>query len=265
MNKYLIGKGREAEVYKINEQKVLKLFYKSVEKNIVQREFAISKELNNYSLPIPKFYGVQNEDGRLGLIYEYIKGDLLISMMIKYPFKISNYIYKFSLLHKQLHKVYPNNIPNLEEKLRFDIERQRLIDKKQTQGLIANLNTLCNEDEALLHWDYHPANIIVNQGQYKVIDWTGASIGPRIADVARTYMLFKYSYIDSTSPMINNLLEPIKQKLAKIYLANYAESQNEKDLVDKWLPIIATARLNEGISELEKGRLVRLINPKIRT
>lgn len=256
----LIGKGREAEVYRMDEKRILKLFFHNVPNNIVQRELAISKELNNYSLPIPKFYGIQNEDGRLGLIYEYVKGDLLMSLMIKNPFKISNYICKFSLIHKQLHEVPSPDIPNLEEKLRFDIENQLIINKKQTNKLLVNLNALCKEDKVLLHWDYHPANVIISSGDYFVIDWTGASVGPRLADVARTYMLFKYSYIDSIPQILNKAIQPIKDKLADNYLSSYFGNKDGIDLVTTWLPIVAAARLSENITDYEKDTLLRLIN-----
>ncbi len=256
----LIGKGREAEVYMMDEKRILKLFFQNVPNNIVQREVIISKELNNYSLPIPKYFGTLDQGTRKGLIYEYIQGELLINSMIKNPFKLNQYILQFVSTHKTLHKISHAKIPRLEDKLRSDIQKQILINPHKVEKLIIKVETLCQNERNLLHWDYHPANIIVYQGEYKVIDWTGASLGPRIADVARTYMLFKYSYIDSISLILNKLVEPIKHKLAKMYLASYLESKEELDLVKAWLPIIAIARLSEGIGNFEKDRLVKLIN-----
>ena len=57
---------------------------------------------------------------------------------------------------------------------------------------INNLPRLFNEAEVefvLAHGDFHPANIIDNNGNYVVIDWSRSYIGPSESDIASTLII----------------------------------------------------------------------------
>lgn len=47
----------------------------------------------------------------------------------------------------------------------------------------------------LLHWDLHPANVIMTGNGPVIIDWEGARRGPAVADVAMTWVIIGSSDI----------------------------------------------------------------------
>ena len=49
------------------------------------------------------------------------------------------------------------------------------------------------------HGDFHPLNVMVDGTRASVIDWTDAGLGPREADVSRTFLLFHIAAIAAGS------------------------------------------------------------------
>lgn len=91
--KQLIGTGRTAEVFKYKNNEILKLYYKNIPENIALQEYKISKTLSDTQLPIAKCYDIIKEDERIGIIFEEIKGQSLMSLMSKKPWKIKTYAF----------------------------------------------------------------------------------------------------------------------------------------------------------------------------
>ena len=50
--------------------------------------------------------------------------------------------------------------------------------------------------EVYVHGDLHPMNVILTDAGPVVIDWEGARVGPRDADVATTWMLIEIGELD---------------------------------------------------------------------
>lgn len=70
----LINQGRTAEIFSLGDNQILKLFRKSIPLTAIEAEMMITSVIQDYDLPIPKFFGKMEYDERIGLIYEYIKG-----------------------------------------------------------------------------------------------------------------------------------------------------------------------------------------------
>jgi aminoglycoside phosphotransferase (APT) family kinase protein len=94
------------------------------------------------------------------------------------------------------------------------------------------------DGDRLRHGDFHPQNIVGPIGRETILDWLDASRGDPAADVCRTYVLIK----------------PVSEELAAAYVEAYAALGNvSRDDIMNWLPLVAAARLAEGVEDESSG------------
>ena len=91
-----------------------------------------------------------------------------------------------------------------------------------------------------------------------MIDWTNGTRGDPAADVARTLVLAGGGALDEDAPVVVRLLAPSARRLLVAgYLRAYARGAPlDRDLVERWLPVWAAARLSEDIPS-ERAALLR--------
>ena len=103
--------------------------------------------------------------------------------------------------------------------------------------------------DRLLHGDFHPANLLRSTNGYVVIDWTNGASGDPAADVARTILLMSGGKPADGTALVVRVIAPVARRvLIAGYLSAYTrEAPLDRDLVDRWLPVWAAARLAEDI------------------
>jgi len=114
------------------------------------------------------------------------------------------------------------------------------------------------EDTVLCHGDFHPDNIVLSARGPVILDWTDATHGHPLADVARTALLMQHAALPPHMPG-RWLIESGRALWFWLYLRRYCQLRSvSPGQVEAWLLPMAAARLSEGIPE-EEGRLLRLI------
>lgn len=118
-------------------------------------------------------------------------------------------------------------------------------------------NTLC-------HFDFHPGNIIIRDKEAFIIDWMTACIGDPNADVARTYLLFRYGELQHVNYFVNKMILILKKRIGRIYISNY---QNDKNIsnydFEQWLLPVAAGRLSEWITVHERKQLLAFVKKEL--
>jgi aminoglycoside phosphotransferase (APT) family kinase protein len=122
------------------------------------------------------------------------------------------------------------------------------------------LETLPRGDR-LCHGDFHPGNVLVASGggdggdRPIAIDWTGASRGDPAADVARSFLIIRFGGLTpDATPAVAALARVGRRLLWRGYASAYAI---DRAALARWLPVVAAARLAEGIDG-ERARLLQL-------
>ena len=243
--KYLKS-GECADIYEIDDKTVLKLGKYGWGKEVLYQEFTNGKLLNHFKIPSPKVYDFIEIDGRYGYTMEKLLDITVIDLMWKYPIKFIKYAKKMADIHATIHKSnVVDGLPTLIDKY------QEFIHDKE--GIDDNIKNLINKDikqlyfeskHCICHGDFHPINIMVNNGEYFVIDWILASIGPAEADVAGTYLITKlYSSTTTSGNIFKRFISSIGGKIiAKTYLKEYISitGANKKQILKELLSFISS-------------------------
>ncbi len=265
----VIGKGRAAEVIYWGNNRVLKLFYKKFPSNIIDYQFKVDTLVGKIFPNCPKPFEKIKENGRIGILYEYIEGITLIEFMKKKIINIGKALRMLAEIHVEMHKYESKDINSLKNIFKPIIHQTNLLDDDQKKEITNYIEKL-PDGNAICHGDLHPDNIIVSKNKLYVIDWANTYSGNPNSDVARTFYLIKYGTSPSDEDTLKKsfihrfLYKAIKSRLSKIYVKHYLKLTGiSLKEIKKWDLAIFATRLRESVP-LEYDNLLKMINNSLK-
>lgn len=237
-----------AEVYELEEGKVLKLFYESIPKHWITYEFQVTSKVSDITDFAPKVYEVISFAGRKGIVYQKANGESMLNLINSKPLKIRKFGYKLARLHASIHKLQIEKLPNQKDYYHRAINESKGMLGNRIDIILDYLNKLPNGNN-ICHGDLHPDNIIMTQEKLIAIDWMNACSGNSLADVARTILLINTPYIKSSVSSIMKLfIKLFQRQLYLSYLKEYIRLTGVSlHDINEWLVPVAAARLSEKI------------------
>ena len=209
-----IGEGNTADIFLIDDKKVLKLFKSGYSQDAVLKEYRNHCLVGELTDSVPRVYDFMEADGRYGYSMENVKGVSLASFMLRQQ-SFAQAMERFVRIHKDwlsmrcgravLYKDWMKNV------LRGKAADKALFDR--IEGL--------PDGDILCHGDFHPYNILITEeDRHVVIDFANICRGPREYDIARTYFLLKSAKADM--PVAEIYLE--KMEIPYIDIQAYVET-----------------------------------------
>ena len=265
----LIGRGRNARIYKWGDNEIVKLFEKGTDTKTVEKEFIISKIVYKTGIDTPYAREIVEIEGQLGIIYEYIAGSTMLRLLFRRFYNLRSYAQTLARLQAELHKNKCSELPDIKSKLTELILKASSLSDDKKHDVLSILNELPSGD-IICHFDLHPDNIIKSKKGYTIIDWTNAVSGCAAADVAITSMALVIAAMPPGKKKIEVFAANIaRKKFNYEYIKEYIKvSGLSIDDIKAWeIPVLA-ARLSSNVPG-EKGiitaRLDKLLDEKKQT
>ncbi len=237
----LIAKGTNNEVYKSGDMAV-KVFGENYPKADVLNEALIASRVEETGINMPKIKEVSVIDGKWAIAMDYIEGKTLADYMKEDSANIDKYIEQMVDIQLDMHSKKCPMLGKLKDKLYGRIDSLDIEATKKYE-LLTRLDS-APKHKKLCHGDFNPQNIIISDGKPYIIDWNHATRGNASADVARSY-LWLCLYMP---------------EIADKYMDKFCEkSGTDKTYVQRWLPVVAAARLSKHIPE-EKDLIEKWID-----
>jgi len=241
--KHLIGKGRTAEVFLLDDKSVLKLFIKGFWKPATEYEYYAMRCINEMQVNAPLCYDYVQKDDRNGIVYEKIDGTSMLDYLLLNPKRTKFYAKQLAIEHIKIHQYHTDSLKDQYERFGEHIEYRK--DKIGSQHVYLKEKLLkMDKTNVLCHGDFHPGNILINKNGCIIIDWMNCYCGSPASDVARTYlMLITPSIPDNVPERIKPRIDKLKRVTAKYYIKEYVKrSSISTDEINNWIDIIAAAR-----------------------
>jgi Ser/Thr protein kinase RdoA (MazF antagonist) len=236
----LLAEGRMAEVYVWAPGRALKLDRPEFN-GVADFEADVLRRLAAAGLPVPAVFDTVVVDGRHGIVQEHLHGPLLGAVLRDHPDHVEGLADHFVDLQRRLWAARVEGLPSLADRVRDELGRSGL-----DAGLVAELRAVIDADEGsvgVCHYDLHPDNVVVTEHGWVVIDWLTAATGPTIADLARTLLLRG----DATDPITVGFFRCVTAAWTDDG-GTGAGRRVHPDQLDRWVRVVAGARLAEGFA-----------------
>jgi len=246
-----IARGRTADVFDWDDGYILKLFHNWFSVEDIEYELRIARAVHASGVKTPAAREMVQVDGRNGLIYERAEGTSMLRIFQRKPWKVFSFARTLAHLHVEMHNSrFDADVPDQRGRLQRKINRAEALPTQLKTALLNSLHPLPDGDR-VCHGDFHPDNVLLSGKDTIIIDWIDATRGNPLADVARTSIILLGAV--ASSNVANPLPKIFVQTFHSTYLREYFRLRpHGQDEYQRWLPIVAGARLTEGIHEQEK-------------
>jgi aminoglycoside phosphotransferase (APT) family kinase protein len=255
-----IGEGREAEIFELDEGRVLRLMRKPQSTERSERQAAAMRAAVEAGVPTPEPYEVVVVDGRPGIVMDRVDGPALMTVLARAPWKLFSVARMLGEVHAQLHQVVaPASVPEQRAVLRERILAADALPKRFVDPTLAALERL-PEGDRLCHGDFHISNVLVGSAGPAVIDWNMVARGHPTADLARSLLLTRIGEVPPGTPRMIRIGRAAGQGF---FLRAYERTYRLHAPVDDaslpdWQAAHVAARFYEGI-ESEYPALTRFL------
>jgi aminoglycoside phosphotransferase (APT) family kinase protein len=244
----LIARGRTAEVYAWQENKILKLFYDWCPAHWMEQEINVGRVMAGKNLPVPKLIDTLKIEGRQGIIYDRVEGPSMLQLSNSRPWLLTGLARQLAELHTEIHIQDGNGFPALRGALTAVIQQVEDLPAERKKAVLELLGKLPDRN-ALCHFDFHPGQVLISSKGAVVIDWMTACQGNPLADVARTALIFMVAQVPGANWSTRLIVNLWRGLFRRTYLIRYLELHPgvTRAEITTWMVPVAAGRLREGI------------------
>ena len=263
----LLGAGRTAEVFAWESGRVLKLYRSGWSEDRVVREQENTARVHALGAPAPASYGVEQIEGRYGVVLERVAGPTLLAVLMQQPWKLWRVV-TFARLSARLqlavHALPGAGLPDQLAGAEEGIRASDALSEAEQERAVVLLRSVPPGDR-LCHGDFHPDNIIMSGRGPVIIDWPAAVCGNPLADFAHTQLQLESGTLPTHLPAWQRwLVRLLRTRHALAFERAYrAEARSDRDELEAWRALVAVQRLGEEIDE-ERERMLRIMRARLR-
>ncbi len=185
-----IGRGQCSQIIKISDGRVVKLYYESMTQEEILEEYVQTIEAQNLGVHSTKCFGMVSYKGRPGLMLELIKGGSIQDLLLEHPELAREYGRKMAEELKLVHSKTPDQkkfLPMNEFYLDCAEKccRDGWITEEEKQKIVKLVQAV-PAGNSLLHGDYHMMNLMVHEGEVRLIDLGDCKSGHPVYDLMIT-------------------------------------------------------------------------------
>ena len=188
----IVGEGYYSTVYRLNDDTIVKVFNHVSDENQIERELALAKEAFMLGIPTAISYDIVKVGDKLGVCFEMLDCDSLKNVVAKNTDKLKEYVQKYADLLKYMNGIHSDNpiIPPIKKEYLTKLEQIKDdLSKDEYDKILSLLNSI-PDTNTLVHGDCHFKNILVQNGNYLLIDMETLSIGHPIFELASLYSAY---------------------------------------------------------------------------
>jgi hypothetical protein len=246
-----IAEGREAEMFALDDERVLRLYRGDVPEPWIERAIAGAEAAARAGIRVPCILGRDQVDGRAGVIMERIPGVDLLTEVGRKPWKVRSTGSICGRLHARINQApAPAELESNHSRFRRIISGLAGAPEHYKAAAFAALDAL-PEGDRLCHGDFHPANVMWKDGEPVVIDWSNAARSSPEADYARSTLLYAMASLPPGTALLIRVGSVFARRLLTgAYFSAYAEVYRpDPELLRAWRLPVAVARIGDSIEE----------------
>ncbi|MGC2486802.1 MAG: phosphotransferase [Acidimicrobiales bacterium] len=218
----LIAAGRDSNIYECGQGRVLR---RSRNGRSQTNEARTMRFVRAQGYPAPEVISV-SDDG-IDMVMARVDGPTMIDAASARPWKLRQFGRQLAELQRTLHLLEaPEWLPDAP----------------------------CGSGTSLLHMDFHPLNVMLSSDGPIVLDWTRASRGDPLVDVAATWVLL------ASGEVVHSRLQALIVRAGRSALLNaYLKSFSDSDVESVLRDVVEWKSQDSNMTASEIARMRELI------
>ncbi|MBO4373794.1 MAG: HD domain-containing protein [Lachnospiraceae bacterium] len=253
----LLGRGAKGDVYRYNDELVVKVFNEKNTYHDVEMEIAKSRKAFVLGVPTAISFGIVSVGDRYGAMFEMVNSDTLSRHIARAPGQVGSYARIMADVAHSIHEIKAakdDGFPPASERIRDYISGGVALEDAVLGEKCMKLIDSLPETDTLIHGDFHTGNVFLQNGEPLIIDMDRVSVGHPIAELSDLY--YFYVILGEDDPSVVEEFKGFSYDTAKeffgLFLRAYLGTEDENRL----------SEVSEKASIIGYSRLIRKLRKK---
>ena len=253
-----VGQGGTASVYRLDEDRIIKVFISNFPFFMVDEERELSRKLFLEGVPTAVPYEIVRCGDHLGVIYEMLNANSIDKYLTEEPENAAYYIKLLADLQKTMMKT---EIPDFQP---LAARMAAVIPMWAKAGLIPEADVekyqkICTsipDRNTYVHGDFHPGNVMKTGDELILIDMAGSSKGHPVFDLAGMCSIF-YTLATSMETEKYRAFSGYEPEMAEkywdMYLGSFFEGKSEEFIrkADMQVKVVSAMRAVSSVVHIQ--------------
>lgn len=188
----VIGRGSNGEVYRLDPDTVIKVYFNNDALPDIQRERELARKAFVLGIPTAIPYDVVKVGDTYGSVFELLNAKNFSKLIVSDPENMDHYIELYIDLLKKIHatEVKPGDMPNMKTvALNWAKFLADYLPGEQYNKLVSMIDAV-PEDLHMMHGDYHVKNLMMQDGEVLLIDMDTLCYGNPVFEFASIFLAY---------------------------------------------------------------------------
>ena len=246
----LIGKGMTGDVYRIDDENVIKVFRPNISFDMmISKENRKAKNAFVYGVPTAIPYDIVRVGDGYGIVYEMIKSKDLATVMAEDKEHIEEYMRKFAKTVREMHSIHVDagKFDNLKKNSIMALGYFKPVMTDEEIQKLQKVYENIPDSDIFIHGDCHMGNVMLQDDGLIFIDLSSGGMGHPIFDMVSMYSLYERAdnaEARAASPMLCNFSSEEIKKMWNVFIHTYFEGKDEAFIkkAEKQINLFSVAR-----------------------
>lgn len=232
-----IARGAKGDVYRYDDELVIKVFNQNNTYHDVEREIALSRRAFIMGIPTAISFGIVSVGNKYGAMYELVDSETISRYIVKNPGQLEGYAKLMAELANTIHGItvsdednFPDALERLHSYIHGGIEHEDLMLTEKCLKLIDAMPPA----KTLVHGDFHTGNVFIQNGEPLLIDMDRLSKGNPIVEISDLYYFYVVLGEDNHSVVEDfmGFSYQMAKKFFEYFLKFYLKTEDENVLTE---------------------------------
>ncbi|MDR0991560.1 MAG: phosphotransferase [Ruminococcus sp.] len=180
----IIGRGAIGTVYRLDDETIVKVYEESVSPETIECERISARAAFVSGLPCAITFDTVDADGKIGVVYELFNAKTLASVVMNDMRNVNKYAADLAEIAKRMHTTKAAVVGSVKE---LWLDWCGSVSGKVPEAEIAEMKAVIStvpDSDTFVHGDLHPKNVMVQSGEYLLIDMGDVGYGNPAFDLA---------------------------------------------------------------------------------
>ena len=188
-----LGRGAKGDVYRYNDELVIKVFNQNNTYHDVEQEIDLSRKAFILGIPTAISFGIVSVGDRYGAMFELVDSEPVSKCIARSPGQVDTYAKIMADLACLIQSVTvedDDGFPKVTQRLHKYIDGGLALEDEALTAKCRQLIDTLPDSDNLVHGDFHTGNVFLQNGEALLIDMDRVSTGYPTAEIADLYYFY---------------------------------------------------------------------------